>query len=319
MNPLTAAPEKRYIPLSLLRFRTLLVGVFDQDGRVLESNAGFRMLCAEEESASDWNCSEYLINPSWDQLHLSTPSDDSEKPIYQGILTLRFPEENYQSVTAMIFRQEGLYYLVAEYNVEELGLLNTSVAALNDELMRMQRELVRTNHKLEEQRELFRMASITDVLTGLYNRRFFIESLTEEIERSDRYGKNLSLILCDIGHFKDVNDTYGHDQGDQVLRNFSELINESLRSFDIAARFGGEEFILLLPETTIEQAVITAERLRKQFEQQNITSPPTTITASFGVAEYIKEETEVEIIKRADLALYQAKNTGRNRVAKATD
>ncbi|MCW8890862.1 MAG: GGDEF domain-containing protein [Sedimenticola sp.] len=319
MNPLLPSDEKKYIPLSLMSFQTLLVGIFHPNGDVLESNAGFRTLQSDDHSKEGWNCSECFVNPTLAQLKTTATPATDQAPIYQGVLTLCFPGHQYQSVEAMVFLQDGLFFLVAEYNVEELGQLNTQVTALNDELTRMQRELVRSNHKLEEQRELYRMASITDVLTGLYNRRHFIESLTEEMERCDRFNKALSLILCDIDHFKRVNDTYGHDQGDAVLCAFSALIKKELRSYDVAARFGGEEFVILLPESDLDQAAVIAERLRDIVATHKDDALATSVTASFGVAQYIKDETEDELIKRADLALYQAKTNGRNRISTSTD
>ncbi len=161
--------------------------------------------------------------------------------------------------------------------------------------------------------EELKHASVTDHLTQIYNRVKLTETLEVEIKRAARYQIPLSLIMFDIDHFKKVNDTYGHDAGDSVLVTVVEIVNKMVRDTDFFARWGGEEFILLLPSTGEEDAFCLAERIRKQigstdFEQAG------TVTASFGVTEYVFAETDDECMKRLDDALYRAKNNGRNRV-----
>lgn len=170
--------------------------------------------------------------------------------------------------------------------------------------------------KMEE--ELQRLAT-TDTLTGILNRRQFFILAEQEVERSRRYGRTLALLLYDIDHFKQVNDTFGHQAGDVVLRELAKLVHEQLRRNDIEGRVGGEEFAVLLPETTISEAVVLAERIRGIIENFAINIGETSlhITASFGVTAV--KETDValdSIYKRADSALYEAKNAGRNRVGR---
>ena len=166
--------------------------------------------------------------------------------------------------------------------------------------------------------ELQRLAT-TDTLTGILNRRQFIILAEQGVERSRRYGRTLALLLYDIDHFKQVNDTFGHQAGDIVLRELAKLVHEQLRRNDIEGRVGGEEFAVLLPETTISEAVVLAERIRGIIENFAINIGETSlhITASFGVTAV--KETDValdSIYKRADSALYEAKNAGRNRVGR---
>lgn len=172
---------------------------------------------------------------------------------------------------------------------------------------------------LKESNERLRELSNTDPLTGLSNRRSLMETLEKEILRTERNGAPLSLIMADIDYFKRINDTYGHQQGDLVLKNVAELMRKHLRQYDSAARFGGEEFALVLPESTLVQAVQVAERIR--VNASALTFPPPLqnlrITISFGVAALPRPNVKTvdDLIREADGALYHAKGDGRNRVA----
>jgi diguanylate cyclase (GGDEF)-like protein len=151
----------------------------------------------------------------------------------------------------------------------------------------------------------------TDHLTLLYNRRKFDELLEYEIEKDKRYQLGLSLIYCDIDNFKNINDMHGHNVGDEILITFAMLLKESLRESDIVARWGGEEFIVLIPSKTADIAVKIAEKMRKSIEE-NVFLNIGTVTASFGVTHYINNDTKKTIFKRVDEALYEAKENGRN-------
>ncbi|BCS98667.1 diguanylate cyclase response regulator [Desulfoluna limicola] len=163
----------------------------------------------------------------------------------------------------------------------------------------------------------------TDPLTGIMNRRAFMERLGQETGRAHRHQTQLSFILSDIDHFKQVNDTHGHQTGDLVLQCFSKTLKKSLRPYDFLGRYGGEEFVVGMPETDEAQAQCAAERLRKEVEEMEIILPNDSgllrITASFGTATCaIKSREEMaSFIKRADDALYRAKREGRNRVCQA--
>lgn len=163
----------------------------------------------------------------------------------------------------------------------------------------------------------------TDPLTGVMNRRAFMERMLQEIERAHRDRSQLSFIITDIDHFKQVNDTYGHQVGDLVLQCFSKTLKEALRPYDFLGRYGGEEFVVCMPGTDEDQAEAAAERLRKKIEEMEIILPDNSdlfrITASFGTATCPLDSREIveTFIKRADDALYRAKGEGRNRVCKA--
>lgn len=170
---------------------------------------------------------------------------------------------------------------------------------------------------LKSNRELFRLATL-DPLTGIFNRREFFIRGENEIERNNRYNTPLSLLMLDIDYFKRVNDTFGHANGDRVLKQFVQTCKIQIRSTDIFARLGGEEFALLLPESGPEEARVTAERIRREIENQAVSSDSEGniyITVSIGIsAKTVENPTLSRMIQDADNALYQAKSMGRNRV-----
>ena len=162
--------------------------------------------------------------------------------------------------------------------------------------------------------EQLRVEATTDYLTGLHNRRSFIMRLEEEISRSRRYQRLLSVAVIDVDNFKTINDTQGHDVGDQVLVALGGIFREQCRDHDVSGRMGGEEFCVLMPETTLEKATESAERLRKSVEDCSAVAD-VRFTASLGVATFQGGEDSSQIISRADEKLYTAKQEGKNRVA----
>jgi diguanylate cyclase (GGDEF)-like protein len=167
--------------------------------------------------------------------------------------------------------------------------------------------------KLQELARELRFQATTDPLTGLSNRLKFNQALATEISRSMRYETPLSLVLYDIDNFKAVNDTHGHQIGDKVLVELSRLAPNLLRNTDLLARWGGEEFVILIPGSDGEMAYQAAEKLRNAIEQGGFDGIG-TVTCSFGVAQYVYGDTAETLISRADDALYRAKLNGRNRV-----
>jgi len=162
-----------------------------------------------------------------------------------------------------------------------------------------------------DREEIERLAT-TDALTGITNRGQFSQLLAVEIERARRYGSPLALVMYDLDHFKQVNDTLGHDVGDEVLKTTVRLVDERIRQVDRQGRWGGEEFMILLPETAMDAARETAERLRSAIEAHPFPHEQ-RITASFGVTVLDPGDRLETLVKRADTALYLAKRSGRNR------
>jgi len=164
-----------------------------------------------------------------------------------------------------------------------------------------------------QKRDALSDMAFRDELTGLFNRRYFDQKLQEEINRSGRYGRNLSLILGDIDHFKSYNDDFGHQKGDEVLQSVAEMIRRSCRSSDTAARYGGEELVIILPETDSAGALLVAEKARKLIEARAGDVAGRTVTISMGVSSFASgTDGPAELIAAADKALYKAKSNGRN-------
>lgn len=164
------------------------------------------------------------------------------------------------------------------------------------------------------QRKIERMAR-RDNLTDLFNRGTFMEKLSEEYQRVERYDQDLSVIMMDVDHFKDVNDTHGHLVGDEILKGIADTLKEDSRATDFPARYGGEEFCVALPETSLDKARGMAERLRKHIQESEY-SEGVRVTCSIGVAEYDESVEDLDdLLNRADEALYQSKESGRNRTS----
>lgn len=179
-------------------------------------------------------------------------------------------------------------------------------------LIKSYHKLKFTNVELATAREQAESLSLHDTLTGLYNRRAIEPMITYELNRKKRFGSSVSLLILDIDHFKKVNDTYGHDKGDEVLKKIAHTMHDYRRSTDLPSRWGGEEFLILLADTDEGQAILIAEKIRKACSSlvfENCSS----ITVSIGIAEAHYDETFDSWFKRADSALYEAKNTGRNK------
>jgi two-component system cell cycle response regulator len=209
---------------------------------------------------------------------------------------------------------------------EVLQIANAELSVLNLSYEQMNRALVEKTVKLEmltaelerKNRQLERLANV-DGLTEAYNHRYFQNFLDQEINRSRRHGHTLSLVMADIDHFKKLNDNYGHQVGDEILRQFCEVCRGMLREYDLFARYGGEEFALVLPETAVEDAELVAEKIRSavalhDFEHDMVSH---RITASFGVAAMRPVDDSFgksDLIGFADKALFQAKKKGRNRI-----
>jgi len=211
----------------------------------------------------------------------------------------------------------GVDYITKPFNRGEvLARVQTQlkIRRLTQELIQANTELFKKNAELEEANAAITQLMHTDQLTGLANRRYFLEILDNFLSVARRHHTPLTLVMADLDHFKTVNDTYGHAGGDQVLKDFGGLLKKYCRREDLAARFGGEEFIVALPLTDLPGAMIWAERIRLILEEMVWEQIKSKVTASFGISQFYPEDSPESFIERADQALYQAKAAGRNQV-----
>ncbi len=184
---------------------------------------------------------------------------------------------------------------------------------LNEWNSRLEEGIAQRTEQLEAKNTELRRLSSTDALTGLSNRLRLDQFFERVLGVARRYGRPFSVVLMDLDHFKRINDTWGHPTGDEVLIKMGELLRKAVREVDIAGRWGGEEFVVILPETTVKQACLVADKLRVEVLELDVL-PVTELSSSFGVAEYQTDDSIEKLIGRADAALYRAKEKGRNRV-----
>jgi len=203
----------------------------------------------------------------------------------------------------------------------ELGYMTEVFNDMVSRLRQVREELGAMNRTLRERNRELHELSITDSLTGLYNRKHLMEVLAKEVARAERYQRPLALLMIDIDHFKVYNDTCGHLAGDEVLRTIAAIFRGSIRGSDCAGRYGGEEFLIILPETAADGAGRIADRIRSRMAEQDFPAGSQTvkITISGGVASFPSHGRKPEsLLRSADAALYRAKESGRNRVVPAT-
>ena len=294
----------------------IVAATLDEAGTLIEANAGFqRLISVAVSHPIGCPAARFFIQPDFATLVRAMPGTGGE--IHHGLLTIGEYTGRSRTLRARIWRIEGRLRVIAEFDVEELERLHDIVLELNHDYASAQRELAQINFKLQQREAQILAASLTDPLTGIGNRRRLEQALEQELSRARRSGRTLSAFIADLDHFKSVNDTYGHESGDKVLAAFGEVLRRRIRAGDTAARFGGEEFVVLMPETDLANAALIAERIRAALAECLIAPLPEPVTASFGVAELVACEPARSLLARADKALYEAKHTGRNRVATA--
>ena len=235
--------------------------------------------------------------------------DFSTSSYYRGADNPLFKKGYFVSIPLMIEQE-----IVGVLNINDVGQDSFDVGDL-DFILKLSEFIAMSisNAVLYEQTNKL---AVTDGLTGISNRPSVEKSLRIEFERSKRYNSPLSLILLDVDHFKDVNDTYGHQKGDEILIAFASLLKKACRANDIAARYGGEEFVMVLPQSNAQGAFKIAERVREEMMKISFTGNESNfaVTVSCGVAEFNKDYESINmLIAAVDQALYEAKNGGRNR------
>ena len=307
--------ESRYkqLPPIIHDMLTIAAVRLDLSGKVLECNPGFAYLLGmEPETVLGTNVSSKLVNPNFTDLLLAT--ERSREAAYRGIMTIGDTHQNNRSLHGIIYRYSREFWLIAEHDLMNMEKLNATVLELNNELAQTQRDLVKSNQTLKRQEAKITKLMLTDSLTGIPNRRHFMRVLDREYKRASRTRSPISIAICDIDHFKAVNDNFGHDIGDKVLCTVATAITKKIRQTDFTARWGGEEFIIMFVDSDCNDANQMAERVRQTIEAIYFDSLKGNVTISIGLTHVLLDEPYEEAIKRADIGLYKSKKSGRNQV-----
>ncbi|HNS76051.1 GGDEF domain-containing protein [Mesotoga prima] len=283
--------------------------LFDNEGKILDHSPSLISLVEKSDTLKGENISDLVVDNSQALL-----KGHGSKPVRIGLSDSR---SNIHLVSGfvMLVDESRRLFLGVKIGLSA-GDIMESMSKVTDELASLTRELARKNKELQAANKEIERLMNCDPLTGLSNRREFMNKLDKEIESLCSTCKPLSIIMADIDDFKEVNDTRGHPEGDRVLQLFAEILNEIISPRRTTVRYGGEEFIVMLPETTSEEATEIAEQVRKNFEEETEKKLGFTVTASFGVATFKPSDTKSSILKRVDDALYSAKSGGKNRVVR---
>ncbi|MCP4627520.1 MAG: diguanylate cyclase [bacterium] len=299
-----------------------------------KTNENTRVLVVDDDEAVRSTMNEYIQAAGYDSEAVSCAEEALElmaKDHFQVIITdIILPAMGGLELTKTIRKNKDTDVIVMtgyadDYSYE--GAINVGASDFVIKPVRLEELLLRLKRVLKEReltRERVRMMeklqklAVTDGLTKLFNSRSFYSKLETEIDRFNRYKHPLALLLLDLDHFKDYNDSYGHLEGDKVLVRFSQIIKSCLRTNDSAYRYGGEEFTVILPETAGAEARTVAQRIRSALEAERFrpeNGKKVQITISIGVTQYHSKEDLSTFIQRADKAMYLSKQNGRNRVS----
>jgi diguanylate cyclase (GGDEF)-like protein len=286
----------------------LLMLVVDSRGGILEANSTFRSRFSAFDHVRGESVWNFLVC-------------ENEIPQFLGRLPPRVPVSQ-----VMHDRDGSKSYLFSMYQLEEDVLMigelmqgaETEIiermSHLSNMMVRLVRDMGLSNRKLRESNEKNLKLSRIDPLTGLANRRYFLERFQRVFNHARLHEQGLAFLIIDLDHFKQTNDTYGHAGGDKTLIAVSDLLCRILRVGDMAGRWGGEEFVAFLPETGLSQAKIVAERIREGVAELRPLDPNYGITGSIGLVTLDDHEHPEQLVRAADTHLYHAKATGRNRV-----
>ena len=293
-----------------------IIIIFDKKLNIIKYNKKLSdILNLDKKEIKNKKIYKFFTSKSQDLKSINLPEESSYQTIKLKFSNSESKKRKYDFFS-YIFKLNENYCLIGERNNLEDKEILEKISLLNNELANKTRQLTKKNKKLQKAKERIKKLSKTDELTGLPNRRHFINYLQKIFSQAQRYSQSLSLVMIDLDKFKNINDTYGHDAGDDVLSTLGNFLDNETRKEDLAARIGGEEFIIVLTQTGVNEAKHYAQRIRKKIAELNIESIPINITASLGISTMKNDNNYEAILKRADEALYKAKNSGRNKVAK---
>jgi len=294
---------------SLESFSGAILVLFDLEGRILDHSPSLSALIGGRKEFVGENFGSYIVDNA-----IKMMMKERTGLVRVGRTASR---SNIHLVGGFVIKIDVSRWLFFGENIGlSAGDIMENMSKTTDELASLTRELAKKNKELQAANAEIERLMNCDPLTGLSNRRDFMKKLDEEIESLCSTCKPLSIIMADIDDFKKVNDTRGHPEGDRVLQLFAEILNEIISPRRTTVRYGGEEFIVMLPETDGKEAAEIAEEVRINFERETEKQLGFKVTASFGVATFRPEDTKTSILKRVDDALYSAKSGGKNRVVR---
>lgn len=308
MNPAHFA----FLPSWLEPLRAVAVAMFDSNGDLIEANEGFRFTLSPEVGDS---VNQRIAIPLFSELLLKQPDDTGL--IYTGLISLNVGHGITRSFSGTIYRRRQLFLLAAELDISAFESLSSDNERLNQDLEETRKQLSKRNQTLQKLQDEIQTLKRNDGLTGLANLKMLDARVGEEILRWERYRRPLALVLLDLDDFGKINEEFGREVGDEMLQHLATILNGATRTLDLVARYGGQEFAVLLPETNEMGAMIVAERLRMDLEGLLILPMLRPLTASFGVALLQPDEKRDDYYARAGRAVKFAKSQGKNCIAMA--
>lgn len=305
------------IPEYLSEVEAVAVALLGKDGDLLRANRGFLNLLGSGDEPPPHDVRSFLQSPTLDELR-DRPQHGPHEPVFRGLLTFGSSQTPGDTLRGEVRRDGDAFLIVAEHDLQDVERLTQTLLTVSDQLAEKQRALVRTNQLLRQREADFERAAATDELTGLANRRQVKRKLGEEIERSERTGKPLSVVMVDVDGFKAFNEKWGRLAGDAALVAIGRALAENTRPYDTIARFSGEEFVLLLPGSDERAAAELAGRLRERVAGLDLPDVGERLTASFGVAIRVGTDARA-LLERVDAAVVAAKEAGGNVVEVAAN
>lgn len=302
------------IPPFLESVRSLAVAVLDRQGQLLAANRGFWELAPTAGAGDSVDAEAAFVNPTLAELLTWADDIQANDLVYEGPVTLGDMDLQSETWLGRVYQRNGSLLVVCERDVDQDRKLQRQLLELTEEYAEKERELARANSELTRYAEEWERIGRSDSLTGLPNRRSFEEFLDHHVATAERFGEALVMLVVDLDLFKAINDTYGHSQGDEVLKRVATILAAHCRESDIVARWGGEEFGVLAPKTDRQGGAELADKLRSAVAASAMPEGMPQTTVSVGVAQWQPGESADSLFHRADEALYQAKAKGRDQV-----
>lgn len=309
MNRLMRLGEGEVLLSLLMEFSSVAAARIGREGTLLEANAAFHALTGGP--AHGVTVSTFFIRPGFHELIAAAEGRSGRA--HDGVLHIGRENGQSRALRGVVYGVEDGIVVLAE--MAEMADLTASITRLRTELTGKEETIARLQEEIDDQKRALQALMINDSLTGLPNRHKLEQSLDVEVERARRYRTPFSLVMSDIDNVDELNQIYGREAGDRVLKRFGQILASSVRRADLAARYEGGTFLTLLPHSNLSGGTAFAERLRARFSTDLIPSVERPVTASFGVTEYLDQDSSNTLLDRAGAALLQAKNSGRNRVS----